>query len=80
MPVLHDHLPVGRIGMHLVDHARAYIEQTYRRPLPDRMLRAVLRFVLPHRERFRVALAGALLAKPLRPLVARLPYVGRLPR
>ena len=28
--------PSGVHYMHLVDHARAYIEETYRRPLPDR--------------------------------------------
>ncbi len=68
--------PSGVNYMHLVDHARAYIEQTYRRPLPDRLLRAVLCLVLPHRERFRLALAGALLMKPLRPLLARVPVLG----
>jgi glycolate oxidase iron-sulfur subunit len=68
--------PSGVHYMHLVDHARAYIEQTYKRPLSDRMLRGVLRFVLPHRERFRVALAGALLMKPLRPLLAKVPVMG----
>jgi glycolate oxidase iron-sulfur subunit len=68
--------PSGVNYMHLVDHARAYIEQTYKRPLADRLLRGVLRLVLPHRERFRLALAGALLMKPLRPLLARLPVIG----
>jgi glycolate oxidase iron-sulfur subunit len=62
--------------MHLVDHARAYIEQTYKRPLPDRALRALLRFILPHRERFRLAAAGAILMKPLRPFIAGLPVLG----
>jgi len=68
--------PSGVHYMHLVDHARAYIEQTYKRPLPDRALRALLRFLLPHRERFRLAAAGALLLKPLRPLIAALPVLG----
>jgi glycolate oxidase iron-sulfur subunit len=39
--------PSGVHYMHLVDHARAHIERTYRRPLPDRLLRALLAFVLP---------------------------------
>src|SRR5690606_10677174 len=26
--------------MHLIDHARAHVEKTYRRPLPDRLLRS----------------------------------------
>ena len=68
--------PSGVHYMHLVDHARAYIEQTYKRPLPDRALRALLRFILPHRERFRLAAAGAILMKPLRPFIAGLPVLG----
>ena len=34
--------PSGVHYMHLVDHARAHVEQTYRRPLADRLMRAVL--------------------------------------
>ena len=56
--------PSGVHYMHLVDHARAYIERTYRRPLMDRALRAVLARVLPHPMRFRVALLGAKIARP----------------
>ena len=48
--------PSGVHYMHLVDHARVHIERTYRRPLLDRMLRAVLAAVLPDNRRFR---AGA---------------------
>ena len=68
--------PSGVNYMHLVDHARAYIEQTYKRPLADRGLRFVLAKILPYRGRFRLALAAALLAEPLAPLIARLPLVG----
>ena len=68
--------PSGVHYMHLVDHARAYIEETHRRPLHDRLLRALVARVLPHPHRFRLAMLFALLAKPLRPLVARLPRVG----
>ena len=32
--------PSGVHYMHLVDHARAHIEKTYRRPLLDRLIRA----------------------------------------
>jgi glycolate oxidase iron-sulfur subunit len=60
--------PSGVHYMHLVDHARQHIERTYRRPLGDRLMRAVLAFVLPHTGRFRVALALARLARPLRGL------------
>ena len=51
--------------MHLVDHARAHIQRTYKRPLMDRLTRRLLGFVLPHPGRFRLALMGARLAKPL---------------
>jgi glycolate dehydrogenase iron-sulfur subunit len=57
--------PSGVHYMHLVDHARTRIEETYRRPLPDRALRWLLAFVLPHPTRFRLALLGAFFAKPL---------------
>jgi glycolate oxidase iron-sulfur subunit len=56
--------PSGVDYMHLVDHARAHIEATYRRPLMDRLLRGVLARVLPYPGRFRIALAGAKLARP----------------
>jgi glycolate oxidase iron-sulfur subunit len=57
--------PSGVHYMHLVDHARAYIERTYRRPFMDRALRAVLARVLPHPTRFRLALLAAKVARPL---------------
>ncbi|WP_198376778.1 glycolate oxidase subunit GlcF [Neoroseomonas rubea] len=61
--------PSGVHYMHLVDHARAYIEETYRRPWPERALRRVLSFVLPHPFRFRLALVGAWFARPFAGLV-----------
>ena len=61
--------PSGVHYMHLVDHARAHVERTYRRPFMDRLLRAVLAWVLPHPGRFRLALAAAKLARPFRRLV-----------
>src|SRR5690554_6024796 len=51
--------PSGVHYMHLVDHARAHIERTYRRPLMDRFLRWMLAQVIPHPTRFRLALLGA---------------------
>ena len=63
--------PSGVNYMHLVDHARAYIEARYRRPLMDRLYRNVLAWVLPHPQRFRIALALARLARPLGPLFDR---------
>ena len=56
--------PSGVHYMHLVDHARAHIEKTYRRPPMDRFLRWVLARVLPHPMRFRAALVAARLGRP----------------
>jgi len=60
--------PSGVHYMHLVDHARAHIEETYRRPFGERLLRTALAKLLPYPQRMRLALAAALLAKPLAPL------------
>jgi glycolate oxidase iron-sulfur subunit len=61
--------PSGVHYMHLVDHARVHIEKTYKRPLFDRVLRAVLARVIPYPGRFRLALLGAKIAKPFSFLV-----------
>jgi glycolate oxidase iron-sulfur subunit len=59
--------------MHLVDQARAHIEETYERPMLDRVIRRVLGAVLPRPGLFRLALIGGRLAKPFaRMLPARL--------
>ncbi|ACK51464.1 protein of unknown function DUF224 cysteine-rich region domain protein [Methylocella silvestris BL2] len=68
--------PSGVNYMHLVDEARVRIEETYKRPLADRALRALLGFVLPYPERFRLALRGAALAAPLAPLLAKFGQTG----
>src|SRR5438132_6894417 len=60
--------PSGVHYMHLVDHARAHIEQTYRRPLLDRLMRAFLAHVMPYPIRLRYATLLALVARPLAPL------------
>ncbi|MEF3048582.1 glycolate oxidase subunit GlcF [Pseudotabrizicola sp. L79] len=56
--------PSGVHYMHLVDHAREYIEATYKRPLMDRILRGVLAWVIPHPMRFRLALLAAKIGRP----------------
>ncbi len=56
--------PSGVHYMHLVDHARDYIEQNYKRPMSDRALRWVLARILPYPMRFRVALLGAKIGRP----------------
>ena len=56
--------PSGVHYMHLVDHAREYIEKTYTRPLPERVLRWLLAQIIPYPNRFRLAMFGAKFAKP----------------
>ena len=56
--------PSGVHYMHLIDHARAHVEKTYKRPLSDRLLRWVLAKVIPYPGRFRLALLGAKMARP----------------
>jgi glycolate oxidase iron-sulfur subunit len=56
--------PSGVHYMHLVDHAREYIEKTYTRPLPERLLRWLLAQIIPYPNRFRLAMFGAKFAKP----------------
>jgi glycolate oxidase iron-sulfur subunit len=64
-------LPFGRELYALVDHARAYIEERYRRPWQERLFRNLLASVLPYPGRFRLALALARLARPAAPLVGK---------
>jgi glycolate oxidase iron-sulfur subunit len=63
--------PSGVDYMHLVDHARTYIEATYRRPWHERLLRHALRVILPNPSRMRLALRLTRLARP---------FAGLLPR
>lgn len=51
--------PSGVHYQHLIDHGRAYIERTYRRPWADRVLRALLARVIPYPRRLRAAIAAA---------------------
>jgi len=68
--------PSGVHYMHLVDHARSYIEATYTRPGHDRFLRGLLARILPYPDRFRLALGAALLARPFKGLIGALPLIG----
>ena len=63
--------PSGVDYMHLVDHARAHIEETGRRSIKERLVRRLLAAVLPHPQRFRLALTGARLARPFLPVLRR---------
>ena len=70
--------PSGVNYMHLVDHARAYIEQHYRRPWFERLVRSLLAATLPYPRRFRAALALARLVRPLAPLMPIAPLRAML--
>jgi glycolate oxidase iron-sulfur subunit len=70
--------PSGVDYMHLVDHARAHIETTYKRPLADRLTRTILANILPYPQRFRWAIAAAFFAKPLAALFEHIPGLKRL--
>jgi len=61
--------PSGVNYMHLVDHARAYIERTYKRPWRQRLLRGVLGRVLPSPGLFRLAVGAARWSRPFRGLM-----------
>ncbi len=72
--------PSGVHYMHLVDHARTHIEQTYRRPAHELVLRRMLATVLTRPWLFRASL---LAGGALRPLLRRLipaagPFTRRL--
>jgi len=55
----------------LLDIGREVVEERVSRPLPERLLRRLLRLVLPHRRRFETLLKGGRLARPLLPRALR---------
>jgi glycolate oxidase iron-sulfur subunit len=61
--------PSGVHYAHLVDHARAHINKTYKRPVMERIIRGALARILPYPGRFRLALLGAKIAQPFKRLV-----------
>ncbi len=70
--------PSGVDYRHLLDHARAHIENTARRPLPERLMRAILAHVLPYRGRFRLALRLARIGRMFEPLLKRVEALSSL--
>ena len=62
--------PSGVNYMHLIDHGRNYVEETYKRPLLDRILRNILSYVLP---RPKVFFTMAILTKFVKPFSFILP-------
>lgn len=68
--------PSGVNYMHLVDHARSYIETNFQRPLSDRAIRWMLAKTLPFPARLRLLLPFARMMRPLSGIVSRVPGVG----
>ena len=64
--------PSGVDYMHLVDLGRAHIEDTGRRSPRERLVRALLAWLVPYPDRFRRALALAPVGKPFAGLFQRL--------
>ncbi|WP_373503955.1 glycolate oxidase subunit GlcF [Aestuariivirga sp.] len=60
--------PSGVHYMHLIDEARAHVEETYKRPLFERLLRNVLAYTMPRPRLFRLSLIAAKIASPLAPM------------
>ena len=67
--------------MHLIDHARRWIERNYRRPWRELALRKLLGSVLSRPPLFRLALRCAVIAKPLAQYLPRwlLPLLALAP-
>ncbi len=63
--------PSGVNYMHLIDQARAHVEETYTRPVADRLLRTLLAYIMPRPALFRLSLIAARLAKPLAGLLEK---------
>ena len=66
--------PSGVNYMHLIDHGRNHVEETFKRPLIERMLRSILSFVLPNAKIFRIV---AHLSKPIKLISFILPSFFR---
>ena len=68
--------PSGVDYRRLVDDARVRIEDTYRRPLADRLMRAALVRLIASRRGFRAALRLAAAGRLLKPAMSLLPGIG----
>jgi glycolate oxidase iron-sulfur subunit len=66
--------PSGVNYMHLIDQARVHVEQTYDRPIAERFMRWLLATVMPSPKLFRLALLGAGLGRPFKPVVSALGF------
>ena len=58
--------PSGVNYMHLIDHGRNYVEETYKRPILDRLFRNILSYILPNPNVFLVLAWATKIIKPFR--------------
>jgi len=56
--------PSGVNYMHLIDHGRAHIEKTYKRPFKERFIRSFLSLILPKPTNFKIILVLIFFLKP----------------
>ena len=63
--------PSGVVYSRLLDDARPRLEEAYRRPLADRLVRMLLTRLLPYPRRFRLAVRLGWLGRALAPLIPR---------
>ncbi len=56
--------PSGVNYMHLIDHGRNHVEETYKRPFLDRLMRNILSFTLPNPRIFKVLALSSKIIKP----------------
>jgi glycolate oxidase iron-sulfur subunit len=68
--------PSGVDYMHLVDKARAHVQATYWRPWYQRLPRYLLAQLLPYPARLAAVMPLARLARPLAPLMKKIPQIG----
>src|SRR6185295_14020346 len=64
--------PSGVNYMHLIDQARVHVEKTYRRPVFEKLLRALLGFTMPRPNIFRLALTFLKFARPFSKMISSL--------
>jgi glycolate oxidase iron-sulfur subunit len=63
--------PSGVNYMHLIDHGRNYVEETYKRPFFERLTRNALSFILPNPRIFKVLAFSSIIIKPFSFLLPR---------
>ncbi len=63
--------PSGVNYMHLIDHGRNHVEQTYKRPFLDRLMRNFLSITLPNPKIFKLIILAVKIVKPFKFLLPK---------